>query len=344
MSLSVRLTHGLGAFLLDAAFDAPDGVTALHGPSGAGKTTLVNAVAGLLRPDAGRIAVGGTVLLDRQRGIDLPAHRRGVGYVFQDARLFPHLSVRQNLLFGRWFAARTNRGGGPDLPAIAELLGIGGLLHRRPAALSGGEAQRVALGRALLARPRLLLLDEPLAALDDARKAEILPYLERLRDIEGLPILYVSHSAPEIRRMATTVIRLERGRVTRQGTPAQMLPDPAAAPGVEWEVTLRDSRDGIAVLESPAGPLRIAGPVGQGPLRLRIRADQVLIARQPPQGLMVRNILEARVIGPLPEDAGLLRLQAGDGMLLARLPDPGDAPPAGSLAHAILTGEPEIVG
>jgi molybdate transport system ATP-binding protein len=211
MSLSVRLCHRFGGFDLDLAFDAPGGVTALFGRSGAGKTTVINAVAGLLRPDAGRIVAAGRVLLDTGAGVNLPAHRRRIGYVFQDARLFPHLTVRQNLLYGRWFGGRRD---GPGLDRIVALLGIGGLLPRRPATLSGGEKARVAIGRAILSNPDLLALDEPLAALDEARRAEILPYLERLRDDLGLPMLYVSHALAEVARLPR-----QRQRGPRQAAP-----------------------------------------------------------------------------------------------------------------------------
>ncbi|WP_410219279.1 molybdenum ABC transporter ATP-binding protein [Paracoccus sp. (in: a-proteobacteria)] len=337
MSLSVRLRHRFAAFALDVDFDALAGVTALFGPSGAGKTTLINAVAGLLRPAKGRIEAGGAVLFDDRAGIDLPPHRRGVGYVFQDARLFPHLTVRQNLLFGRRFARGRGKGGA-DLTDIAALLGIEALLSRRPAALSGGEAQRVALGRALLSRPRLLLLDEPLAALDEARKAEILPYLERLRDIGGLPILYVSHSAAETRRLATTVIRLEAGRVTAMGPAQRVLGEDA--PGVALEARLVKARDGIAHLDSSIGPLRLCCASGTPTLRLWVGADNVMIATVPPQGLLAQNVLPARVIGP-DADPTVLRLAVAQGHLLARLPRGSAPPPPGSPVYAILTADPQ---
>jgi molybdate transport system ATP-binding protein len=208
--LEVAATKRFGAVLIEAAFQADGRVTALFGPSGAGKTTIVNMIAGLVRPDKGRVALGGEVFFDGARRIDVPVHRRRLGYVFQEGRLFPHLSVRQNLGFGRWMS------GLPRDHAheahVVELLGIGPLLARRPATLSGGEKQRVAIGRALILRPRLLLLDEPLASLDDARKGEILPYLERLRD-EGVPMIYVSHSAAELARMADRVVVIRHGRV-----------------------------------------------------------------------------------------------------------------------------------
>ena len=173
-----------------------------------------------MRPDRGRVAVDGQVLVDTERGIFVPSHRRRIGYVFQDSRLFPHLSVRRNLLYGRWFTA-SRRQRGADLDSVVDLLGIGHLLERRPASLSGGEKQRVAIGRALLAHPRLLLMDEPLAALDEARRAEILPYIERLRDEMGVPILYVSHSVAEVARLATTVVILTDGKVTAVGPVAR---------------------------------------------------------------------------------------------------------------------------
>ena len=176
MSLEVRLSHAFPGFTLEVDFAAPDGVTALFGRSGSGKTTVINAVAGLLRPAQGRVAVNGTVLLDTARGMVHPPHRRRIGYVFQEGRLFPHLSVRQNLAFGQWFGPRD--GAAVETDRVVEMLGIGHLLSRRPGLLSGGEKQRVAIGRALLSSPRLLLMDEPLASLDEARKTEILPYLE----------------------------------------------------------------------------------------------------------------------------------------------------------------------
>jgi len=211
--LTVEVEKRLGDFKIAADFDAPDGVTALFGPSGSGKSSIVNMIAGLVTPDRGRIMYNGTLLFD-SGGVDEPPHRRHVGYVFQDGRLFPHLTVVQNLDYGRRMyrlaadeAARAR---------VVEMLDIGHLLARRPRNLSGGERQRVAIGRALLMRPRLLLLDEPLASLDAARKREIFPYLLRLRD-EAVPMIYVSHQAAELRRIATTVVRIDAGRVTGIG-------------------------------------------------------------------------------------------------------------------------------
>ena len=213
--LTVAVEKKLGDFTLNASFASETGVTALFGPSGAGKTSVVNMIAGLMRPDRGRIALDDDVLFDGAAGIDVPVWRRRVGYVFQEGRLFPHLSVRHNLDYGRWM------GGQADDPAAfahaVELLDIGHLLDRRPGKLSGGERQRVAVGRALLMRPRLLLLDEPLASLDAARKEDILPYLVRLRDEAKVPMIYVSHDAAEVGRIASRVVRLDGGKVTATG-------------------------------------------------------------------------------------------------------------------------------
>jgi molybdate transport system ATP-binding protein len=213
--LRVEAIKKLGEFTLEASFTSEGRVTGLFGASGAGKTSLINMIAGLLRPDRGSIVVDGETLDDTTARIHVPAHRRRIGYVFQDARLFPHLDVRQNLDYGR----RMNRLA--DDPAqrarVTDLLDIGGLLDRRPGQLSGGERQRVALGRALLSKPRLLLLDEPLGSLDEERKVEILPYLVRLRDEANVPMVYVSHDAAEMGQLATQIVMLRHGRVTAFG-------------------------------------------------------------------------------------------------------------------------------
>ncbi len=213
--LAVDVEKRLGAFTLAVRFQAAGGVTALFGPSGAGKTTVVNIIAGLLTPDRGSIALDGQALFDAAAGVNVPPHRRRVGYVFQEGRLFPHLSVRQNLDYGRRMSGhpRDER----EFARVAALLDIGHLLNRRPRKLSAGERQRIAIGRALLMQPRLLLLDEPLAALDAARKREILPYLVRLRDEARVPMVYVSHSAAELRRIGENIVRLEAGRVAACG-------------------------------------------------------------------------------------------------------------------------------
>jgi molybdate transport system ATP-binding protein len=213
--LVVDVEKTLGDFLVAAKFETADGVTALFGPSGSGKTSIVNMVAGLVTPDRGRISCNGTVLYDSASGVDLPPHRRGIGYVFQDGRLFPHMTVRQNLDYGRRMH-RLPRDDAEEARIVA-LLDIARLLDRRPGKLSGGERQRVAIGRALLMKPALLLLDEPLASLDAARKREIFPFLLRLRDEAAVPMIYVSHHPGELRRIATTVVRVDGGRIAGVG-------------------------------------------------------------------------------------------------------------------------------
>jgi molybdate transport system ATP-binding protein len=214
--LSLDVEKRFADFSIAAKFEASAGVTALFGPSGSGKTSIINMVAGLVTPDRGRVSSNGTLLFD-SAGVNLPPHRRGIGYVFQDGRLFPHMTVRQNLDYGRRMhrlphdaAAHTR---------IVDMLDIARLLDRRPAHLSGGERQRIAIGRALLMRPQLLLLDEPLASLDAPRKREIFPYLLKLRDETAVPMIYVSHHAAEVKRIATTIVRIENGRVTGVGGP-----------------------------------------------------------------------------------------------------------------------------
>lgn len=326
MTLEVSLTHHLGGFDLDVAFDAPPGVTVLFGRSGSGKTSIINAVAGLLKPKTGRIAADGWVLLDTARGVNLPPHRRRLGYVFQEGRLFPHLSVRQNLSYGRWFAGK----GADDTARIVEMLGIGHLLERRPMMLSGGEKQRVAIGRALLARPKLILADEPLAALDADRKAEIMPYFERLRDEVSVPILYVSHSAAEVARLATTVVVLGEGRVLRQGPATDVLSDPSVTPlGVRAAGAMLEVRvvahhaDGLSELDANGMRLllpRVAHEVGAA-LRVRIKAQDVMLATTRPEGVSALNVLPATVrdlrMGDGP--GAIVQLCAGKNLILSRI-------------------------
>jgi molybdate transport system ATP-binding protein len=213
--LSVNVEKKLGRVAIAVAFEAAGGVTALFGASGAGKTTLVNMIAGLLKPDRGAIALNGTKLFDAADRTNVPPYQRHIGYVFQEGRLFPHLSVQQNIDYGRWMSGHPRDP--KESARVTAMLDIGHLLDRRPRLLSGGERQRVAIGRALLMRPKLLLLDEPLASLDSGHKREILPYLIRLRDEARIPMVYVSHTAAEVRRIATHVVRLEGGRVTAAG-------------------------------------------------------------------------------------------------------------------------------
>ncbi|MFV0244442.1 MAG: molybdenum ABC transporter ATP-binding protein [Qingshengfaniella sp.] len=330
MSLAVRLRHSFQGFDLDIGFEAPAGITVLFGRSGAGKTTIVNAVAGLLRPDAGRIVADDVALLDTERGLWLPPHRRRLGYIFQEGRLFPHLSVRQNLGYGRWFARRRGAGGSDRMARVVDMLGLGDLLDRRPGGLSGGEKQRVAVGRALLADPALILADEPLAALDEARKAEILPYFERLRDEVSVPILYVSHSVAEVARLATTVIALDGGRVLHQGTAASVLADPAVLPmGVRAAGALifarvgRHHADGLTELVAGDTALflpRIGAAPGQT-VGLRIAAHDVILSRDRPEGLSALNILSGIVheIRAGEGPGALVSLDTVAGRVLARI-------------------------
>lgn len=328
MTIEVALSHRFAGFALEVDFVAPAGVTVLFGRSGSGKSTVVNAVAGLLRPERGRIVVGGEVVLDSAAGRMVPLHRRRMGYVFQDGRLFPHLTVRQNLLYGRWFAGRAAE---PELARIVDLLGIGALLERRPGALSGGEKQRVAIGRAILSNPRLLLMDEPLAALDEARKAEILPYLERLRDEVALPILYVSHSLAEVARLATTVVVMEGGRVRAAGPVGEVLADPAMAPAMGLReagavITARlaaQEEDGLSRLDHAGGAIflpKVAAPEG-AVVRLRILARDVMLAVERPVGLSALTVL-AGVVEEVRTGEGpgaIVRVRVGEEALLARI-------------------------
>ena len=219
--LSFRATLNHEKFTLDAAFEGVPGLTALFGPSGAGKTTVLDIIAGVRRPKTARIVIAGHTVVDTDARIYVPAHKRRTGLVFQDAQLFPHLTVEQNIKFGRWFTQ-------PDSTALSialvvDVLGIGDLLKRRPAKLSGGERQRVALARALLSSPRILLMDEPLSGLDDARRLEIMALIERVRDEFAIPITYVTHRREEVRRLASRVVQMDAGRVVAIGTPAELL-------------------------------------------------------------------------------------------------------------------------
>ncbi|MFZ5961808.1 molybdenum ABC transporter ATP-binding protein [Thalassococcus sp. BH17M4-6] len=328
MSLSVDIRHRLGSFALDVQFDAPDGVTVLFGRSGSGKTSVINAVAGLLRPKAGRITLGERVLFDAASRTHVPVHRRKLGYVFQEARLFPHLTVRNNLLYARRVQGRASDDG---LDRIVDLLGLDALLDRRPGALSGGEAQRVAIGRALLADPAMLLMDEPLAALDGGRKADILPYLERLRTEAGVPILYVSHNMAEVARLATHVVALDDGKVMQAGPAGDILADPGLvrvmglrdAGAVLQARVLRHADDGVTELQVSGGVLclpQVEAQVGSD-LRVRILAQDVMLATEAPRGISALNILPVTVLTLRRGDGPgvIVQLQAGDDRLLARI-------------------------
>jgi molybdate transport system ATP-binding protein len=330
----VQVRHrfpGTAGFVLDAAFSAPTpGVTAIFGPSGCGKSTMLAAIAGLLRPQWGRVELDGAMLLDSEAGIWVPAERRRCGVVFQDARLFPHLSVATNLRYGR---RRAPRGAaGPELDEIVDLLGIGHLLDRRPSGLSGGERQRVALGRALLSRPRLLLMDEPLAALDTDRKAEVLPYLARVRDRLSIPLVYVTHALDEVDRLAQSLVLMQAGRVVASGslealsarTDLPMLVRRRDA-GVVLGCTVRGHEPGrgLTVLAFAGGELLVplvSVQVGQA-VRVRIRARDVAVATEPPHGLSMQNLLPAvlEAIEPGQPHQMVLRLRCGATVILASI-------------------------
>ena len=329
MSLDVAIAKRVGGFALDVAFAADGGrVTALFGASGSGKTATVRTIAGIARPERGHIRVDGKTFFDSAAGIDLPPERRQVGYVFQDAKLFPHLRVRRNLEYGWRRVPVGERRIGFD--EVVSLLGIGGLLDRRPHALSGGERQRVALGRALLAQPRILLMDEPLAALDVPRKAEILPFIERLRDELDLPILYVSHAIDEVVRLADTLVVLEAGRVLAAGPliPVMSRPELRGILGafdfgavLEAAVVVHEDRFGLTVLETPGGHLRVPrldAPPGRR-VRVRIRARDAALALDPPLRSSVVNVLTGRVVAVDAQDGAgaTARVDLGGAELLA---------------------------
>lgn len=328
ISLACRIDRG--AFNLDVDLALPGrGVTALFGHSGSGKTTLLRVLAGLERVAGARVALGDEVWQDDARKVFMPTHERGIGYVFQEASLFPHLSVRANLAFGHKRLKPAERRF--DLMAVAELLGIERLLDASPATLSGGERQRAAIARTLLASPRLLLMDEPLAALDLRRKLEILPYLERLHDELALPVVYVSHAANEVARLADHLVVLEEGRVLASGPLAATLArlDLAANfqddAGVMIETHLQaHDADGLSHLAFAGGVLLVGQrDVAIGTrVRCRIHARDVSLALERPRGSSITNILPARVdaVGPSGTPGQVLvRLLVGDTALLARI-------------------------
>jgi len=331
--LEVTLRHRFGAagFALDAGFTAAGvGVTALFGPSGCGKSTILAAVAGLLRPQQGRIRLDEAVLLDTAGSVFVPPERRRCAMVFQDARLFPHLSVATNLRYGLRRAPDAAQG--PGFEEVVALLGLAPLLTRRPGRLSGGERQRVALGRALLARPRLLLMDEPLASLDAARRAEVLPFLARLRDAAGIPILYVTHALDEVDTLADRLVLIEAGRVLAQGPVGELtartdLPlsnRRDAGSLIACSIEAHDAARGLTRLRFAGGvfvvPLR-AEPPGSA-ARIRLRARDVAVATAEPVGISTQNILPATLAG-FGDVAGphevFLRLLIGPTPVLARV-------------------------
>ncbi|MBK9250708.1 MAG: molybdenum ABC transporter ATP-binding protein [Proteobacteria bacterium] len=327
MMLQIDVSLQRRGFRLEARFDAPTpGVIALFGRSGCGKSTLVNLVAGLIGNGAGRIALDGECWLDSSSGIRVAAERRRIGYVFQEARLFPHYSVRGNLLYG---APRAPRAGLFD--DVVSLLGLAALLQRRPTALSGGERQRVALGRALLAEPRLLLLDEPLASLDQSRRDEVLPFLERLRDHFALPMVYVSHQFDEVLRLATHLVVMDEGRVAAAGEVGAVSLHPALraivgpeAVGavIQGRVARVDGEDLATVDVGPTSSVRVAAEglvMGQS-VRLQLLARDLILATTEPQGLSVRNQLRGRVVSVLSEGpADLVEIDIDGHRVLSRV-------------------------
>lgn len=323
MILSVRIARRAEAFALDVAFEAESGVTGIIGPSGAGKTMTLEAIAGLARPERGYIALDGEAFLDTAQGVFMPPEQRRVGYVFQESRLFPHLSVGENLDYG---ARRRGGEAGMARAEVVDLLGIGALLDRRPHRLSGGEAQRVAIGRALLSAPRLLLMDEPLASLDIRRRREIMPFIEVLHRRLDLPILFVSHNIDEIVRLADRVLVLHGGRIAAAGDVAAVLnrldvqalilgedggaTDPATI--IEARIARHDEAYHLTELDIGGATLalsRLPLPVGAA-VRLRLHARDIALATERPTGLSIQNVIEAKIVeirpaGPAQVDVAL---------------------------------------
>jgi molybdate transport system ATP-binding protein len=302
--ISVDVKLKLGTFHLNVAFENDAGITVLFGRSGAGKSMTINLISGLVRPDRGHIALDGRTLVDTERSIFVPAYRRRVGLVFQDAQLFPHLSVRQNLMFGRWFAPTLERSIG--FSSVVETLGIGHLLKRKPAHLSGGEKQRVALGRALLASPKMLLMDEPLASLDTERKIEILPLIETLRDEYRIPIVYVSHSIEEVARLASRVVVLEAGHVVATGAVEDVLGPGLRDAGmsrfarssvITGRLSGVDATYGLTEISHPAGTIWLTGRTGPAgrEARIVIKATDITLSKTRADGLSVQTTLAGKV-------------------------------------------------
>jgi molybdate transport system ATP-binding protein len=328
--IDVDVAQRLGDFELEVAFRADAPIVGLFGRSGAGKTSLVNALAGITRPLRGRIVVNDVTLFDSDRDIDLPPERRRLGYVFQDDLLFPHLNVEANLLYGYRRAPAVARVIEPE--HIIELLGLRPLLHRLPDALSGGEKQRVAIGRALLAQPRLLLMDEPLASLDVARRDEVLRYIELLRDDLAIPIVYVSHSVAEITRLADTVVILSDGKAVAVGDVDEVMgrldlrPQTGryeAGAVIDTVVAAHDTEYGLTTLRFDGGEIivpNVEALVGER-VRVRIRARDVSLALTRPERLSIINALPGTLVaiadpgGPIVE----VQLRVGAASLVARI-------------------------
>jgi molybdate transport system ATP-binding protein len=329
--LKVKIAKRRDGFALDAQFEVPTpGVVALFGRSGCGKTTAINIISGLLAADSAYIELDGHVLTDTTAGLAIPPEQRRIGYVFQDGRLFPHMSVLRNLEYGleRTSASRL----AITVDQIVSLLGLDQLLQRQPYQLSGGERQRVSLGRALLSQPALLLLDEPLAALDAARRVEVLPYLERLRDNLSIPMVYVSHQFDEVLQLATHVVLMDAGHVVAQGPLSQvsLVPQLRAIVGpdsvgavVDGVVTSVDASCGMAVLRVGSGLLNVSVPsVGVGDrVRVQLLARDIILATEEPRGLSVRNQLRGVITSVVDDedDARLVTVDVGGANVLSRV-------------------------
>jgi molybdate transport system ATP-binding protein len=303
--LDIRVIKQQGGFRLDVAFKTTNtGITVLFGPSGAGKTSVINMVAGLTRPDRGRIVVQDRLLFDSEQGVDHPPEKRSIGYIFQDGRLFPHLTVQGNLTYGMKLTPRSQRY--IDYNHVVNLLGITHLMNRRPAGLSGGEKQRVAIGRALLTSPRLLLMDEPLASLDLARKSEVMPFIAKLPAVFSIPIIYVTHSVGEVMQLADDLVLVKSGKSAAAGKMTEVVQSPdfqdaigrqEAFSVVSMIVKHHDASAGLTLLQGPAASLRVPlmnTSVGEA-VRLRIRARNVAVALEPPSGTSFQNILSGTV-------------------------------------------------
>ncbi|MGH8743727.1 MAG: molybdenum ABC transporter ATP-binding protein [Burkholderiales bacterium] len=330
MSLQIDVELHRGRFHLQAAFGCGSGVTALYGRSGSGKTTLINAIAGIVRPERGRIVVNGQVLFDDEQNINLATPKRRVGYVFQEGRLFPHLSVRHNLSYGQRLKPAGERY--VEFNHLVELLGLENLLERRPAALSGGEKQRVAIGRALLASPRILLMDEPLASLDIQRKTEILQYIELLHLEVRIPIVYVTHAMEEVVRLADTLVLMSEGKSIAAGGVEDLMNRLDLWPltgryetgaVIETVVSRHDPEFDLTTLRFNGGELFVANMdalIGEK-VRVRVRARDVSIALQPPAEVSILNILHGRLMeiaqreGPIVD----VRIDIGGTPIIARV-------------------------
>jgi molybdate transport system ATP-binding protein len=328
--IDVDIEQRLGDFHLDVSFSGEAPIVGLFGRSGSGKTSIVNAIAGIATPERGSIRINDAILFDAKRRIDVPPESRRVGYVFQDGLLFPHMDVQANLTYGQ--RLRDPRDRFIDEARVVELLGLRDLLRRKPRTLSGGEKQRVAIGRALLAQPRILLMDEPLASLDAARKSEILDYIERLRDELSIPIVYVSHSVAEMTRLADTVVVLSEGKCVAIGTVDEVIGRLAREPGqdqddagtvLDTRVMAHDATEGLTTLAFDGGELLVPSldaAIGDR-VRATVRARDVSLALTRPADVSILNILAGTVVAidELPGSLVLVRIEVGGSTVVARI-------------------------